>query len=90
MKYLRICNLNPAQEMRFETFKRDCEALQDIYDEGVAPMSPFLWTYRSGSVCSEIRVYLFNTNGPMCDLSIDDDGEWVASYVKPFPYNPSA
>lgn len=75
--------LDKRQIRRFERFQKDCEAVKEIYEEGVAPMSPFLWTFRPGSIADEIIVYCHGIEGASVDLSLDDDGQWVKPYRKP-------
>lgn len=76
--------LDALQLRRFEMFKEHCEQHHEIYQEEAAPMSPFLWTFRQGSISDVVMVYLENVSGPSVDLSLDDDGEWVKPYRKPY------
>lgn len=69
--------LNAKQLERFEKFVK---WVKPIYHEGVAPMSPFIWTFRPGCIGEDVVVYYEDFDGASVDLSLDDDGEFLHEF----------
>jgi len=71
--------LNKAQQARFERFKQWCESKRELYDECLGAMSPFLFTFRPGSIADDVVVWCgeVDESSPSVNLSMDDDGEFV-------------
>lgn len=76
--------LNAKQLARWEHFKKALEKANYrlAYEEGVAPMSPVQWHFRSGSISEDVYVTC-QLEGDLIaeiNLSLDDDG----NFCQPF------
>jgi len=67
--------LDEKQQTRLESWAKKFETqIAAAFEEDCAPMSPFVYVINPGPIGDDIKVYLFNLNGPCVDLSLDDDG----------------